>query len=207
MRQGLVSFDNSKIIEILFSEADLSVPRGITIDPSFIATNPDGQKMIMPGMLISRMSTGYGRVFPGSRVVTAVAASGNGIVVRDASIYKVGEVVRVVAAVGAVSDFAAPAAVGTIASIDLTTNTITLTAGSTSALAAGSILLGTDGSALTDIYGITVSAVDILLWINDVAAYVSASVYGARLPFWATALTSTLSEIKMVPRPNSFPVL
>jgi hypothetical protein len=184
--------------EIIATDRGLRSPRAITIDPSYIQPSAAGSKIIYPGMILSKLSSGYGRIFPASRATVATTTGQNTITVRRGSIFKVGDVLR--------NGFSG-AAIGTILSI--AGNVITLTANAASAVAIGDIInvsgVG-EGGALADALGIVVSAVDVLKFPNDVAAYTSGSFYGVRMPFWDAALSAQFPEMTFFPYQNSFPV-
>jgi hypothetical protein len=196
---GRTIFDTD-YVEIIATELGLRSPRAITLDTNYVQASATGSKIIYPGMILSKLASGLGRVFPASRATAATATSANTLTVRNGSIFKVGDVLR--------NGLTGTTAIGTIQSI--AGNVITLTANAANAVAIGDIVnvsTAGEGGALTDLLGIIVSPIDINHDPNDIAAYTSGTVYGARLPFWDAQLTPIFPEITMFPYPNSFPVL
>lgn len=193
MYQNRRVFDD-QFIPVLFSMEGLRSPRMITIDASTIQADSDAQKIIKPGSVLIRgngAAAGQGRVFPGSRAIAATTTAQNTLTVRDASVFRPGDVI-VRGAPGATQ------AVNTIApgGINTTTNVLTLLANVANAVAIGDDLWVAIAAA--DILGIVVAPWDILRDSNDVSAFTSASVYGARMPFWNSLIQGALPEITTV---------
>lgn len=107
---------------------------------------------------------------------------------------------------GSVTRLESGVTVGTLAasnSTDLSTNTLTLAAAAARALPAGAPI-GVVSPA-NQIQGITVVPLTVdssdplaVSFSNDVACYMSAIVYGARLPYWDDFLQQILPEIKTI---------
>ncbi|MGL5925545.1 hypothetical protein [Chroococcidiopsis sp.] len=200
MYQGKTSFDNFDYPQVLATDRGLRSPRGLTLDLSYLQANPAGTKVVKPGYLLSVLPSGYGRIFPGSRAIAAAAVGATVISVRDASVYKIGEVVSRVAATpqGTPANFGATTALGTVQSLDTAANTITLSAASASALSVRDIVLGTDANNPSAIVGMILSLNDLGDNPNDVAAYTSATVYGMRLPMWDSFIQNLFPEITLM---------
>ena len=184
-------------ISVLATEAGLRSPRMLTIDPNYVpASLPDPlnpplipSRWIKSGSFISRLPTGYGRIFPTSRSTSITLTTSNTLTVKNASVFTVGDILRL--------GFAG-ATIGTIASIDPKTNIITLTANALVALAVGLIVNATVGGDVVNLYGMVISAVNIVSRPNDIAAYTSCTVYGDRLPFWSAEIATAFPEITFI---------
>lgn len=63
--------------------------RGLTLDLTFLQADANGDKFVKPGAIVSRLSTGLGRVYGITRTTAAVTGSSDTtITVADASIFK-----------------------------------------------------------------------------------------------------------------------
>ncbi|MGL5076111.1 MAG: hypothetical protein ACRDBG_09775 [Waterburya sp.] len=206
---------DKNFVNVLATEGGIRSPRGVTMDLASIPSTLEGSKILIPGHIISTYPPtfadaavrGYGRVFPASRATAA--AAGTTIPVRDASCFRIGEaVVRVARATNGFTpaDFATTTAVGNVTAINFDTNVVTVSAAPATPFAVGDILYGQYGAnALTDIIGIVVKAIEISKDNpNDQGIYTSATLYGARMPFWDAAIQNRFPELTLVPRQNSF---
>ena len=176
--------------EVIATEEGLRSPRMATIDLDYLPQNSDGQKIIKPGHFISLISLAagsLGRIFPASRAIVATASGGNSIVVKDASVFRVGDTLRL--------GFTGASNLGTISAINLQTNTLTLSAVTSTALAIGGVVNALQGGDIANLLGLVVSAIDINKDNNDIAGYTSATVYLKRLQIWTPELESKFPEI------------
>ena len=179
-------FDSAN--SVLATEQGMRSPRMATFDNSFISPDPSNpMNLILPaGSIICRLGSGLGRVYPAAVATAATPTTSNTISVADPSIFKPGDALK-----------KGLTPIGTIASIDLVAKTITLAANATAAVAAGDTLIA-NSQAPTTILGITVTAIDLKQTSNDVACFTSASVWGARLPYWDATVQAALPEITLV---------
>lgn len=272
-------------VGVLATENGLRSAPMLTIDVNGVAADALGLKWILPGELIARLPSGFGRIYPASTVTAnPVTASSTSFTVKMANRFAVGEALTIpvpyarldfggtwangdtatltmdgqsvtytvvnftnltalAAAFATAITNATPAAfrrveaiaenqyvhlfgartyaisvsktgagtltidtgatalqsgvaVGTVQAIDPITNTVTLTAASLRRLPIG----GKIGVATpATIVGMVLSPWDLTKSSNDVAAYTSATVYGARLPYWDKAISALLPEITLVP--------
>lgn len=188
-------FDDAKSYNVLCTMGDLSSPVMRTVDTSTVLALTGTNKIIYPGTVLlagNGAASGYARAFPGSYATATTSTSSPTIVVKNATVFRVGDVL-VKGAPGST------AALGTIASINPDTNTITLSANSTTAVAIGDSVWVNVATLSTDVIGLVVRLHDFGIASNDVAAYKSASVYSARLQFWNSAIQAVLPEIKLCP--------
>jgi hypothetical protein len=166
----------------------------LTLDLATLPPNADGSRLILPGSILIRQANGLGRVLQGTRTAISAAAGATVITVRNASLFSPGQVL---------------AGIGTIAAggVDLVNNRLTLAAGLAAALPVNSTVFVTAGnptapynfSANTEgVYGMTLSLIDAGRLPNDIALYTSASVFGARLPYWDSNLQAAFPEITIV---------
>lgn len=195
MFRGRTVFNDSSNIGCLYTMHDLSSPRMVTVDPLMFGAATGGDKVVLSGTVLIRgngAATGQGRAFPGSYATAATATSANTITVRNASVFKIGDVL--------VSGLpTAPTALGTIASINFDTNVITLAANTTTAVVIGDPVYVNITTLAADLIGLCVVPHDITNDSNDIAGYLSASVYRDRLQFWNSAIAALLPEIKLCP--------
>lgn len=177
--------------EVLATEQGLRSPRMLTIDLSYVQPNENGIKILRSGSLIAKLASGYGRVYPAAKAVGATTTGQNILSVPNSSIFKAGDVIKKTSTAGTT--------IGTVATVN-DNNTLTLEANAAAAVAANDVLVATDGGAVDadTIRGIVISNIDLTNTSNDVACYTSASVYGARLPFWSAAIQAILPEITLV---------
>lgn len=185
-------FDDNLALGVLASVEGLRSPGTITIDVASVTADADGAKTLRPGRIIvsgNGAASGFGRVLPGAIATATTTTSQATITVDDVTSFRVGDVL-VKGAPGAT------AALGTIASINSTTRVITLGANSVTAVAISDQIWV--NVAQNTIRGITVAPIDLLNDSNDVALYVAASVYGARLPFWNSLAQAQLPGIVLV---------
>jgi hypothetical protein len=57
------SFEKTDL-NVLFSEQGLRSPRMKTIDLTTVPLDPNGQQVILPGSLVTKLPNGYGRLYP-----------------------------------------------------------------------------------------------------------------------------------------------
>lgn len=177
---------------VLATDLGMRSPRMLTIDLSYLLPGliAPFARLIKPGYLISKTATSaYGRIFPASRAIAAGLTTAPTLVVKDASVFKIGDVLRL--------GFAG-ANIGTVLGLNPITNTITLSANASVAVPIGGIVNAVDGGNIVDVYGMVLSPVDLNLHSNDIAAYTSCTVYGDRLPFWSTELATAFPEITFI---------
>lgn len=180
-------YTSEKDIGVLYSENGLRSPRGGTVDLQWFQLSADNNIILPPGMVWVTDGAGSYRVLPATKATAATAASSPTLVVKQANIFKVGEVLT--------KDNGD--ALGTIQAIDVATNTITLAANSTTAVAIGDVLKLT-GTNYSGVQGISISTLNLSERSNDVAFYTSASVYGDRMPIWNATIAAALPEITAV---------
>lgn len=189
MFQSRNVFSDAYNIVVLKTMEGLRSPGMLTIDPASVSADPEGAKIVRPGAVIvsgNGAASGLGRILPASTATAAVTTAQAAIPVADAASFKVGDVL-VTGAPGATS------AVGTIASINTVTRTITLAANATTALASGAQVWV--NVAQNTIKGIVVRPTDLLSQSNDVAYYVAASVFTQRMPFWNSLIQAQLPGV------------
>lgn len=186
-------FDDAYNTVVLASMEGLRSAPMISIDPAAVTADQFGSKILRPGTVIvsaNGAASGFGRALPGATATAVTTTAQAAITVNDVTTFRVGDVL-VKGLPGAT------AALGTISAINATTRVITLAANTTTAVAiADPIWVAV---AQSTIKGIIVTSVDILQNSNDVACYTSASVYGARLPFWNSLAQAALPGIVLVP--------
>ena len=188
-------FDDAKNYNVLYTMGDLASPVMRTVDTTKILPATGGNRIIYPGTVLlngNGAASGYSRAFPGSYATATTATSSPTIVVKNATVFNVGDVI-VKGAPGST------AALGTILTINVDTNTITLAANSTTAVVIGDSIWVNVSTLAADVIGLVVRLHDFGISSNDVAAYKSASVYRDRLQFWNTAIQAVLPEIKLCP--------
>jgi hypothetical protein len=183
---------------VLATEAGMRSPRMLTIDLSYVQqSSPDPlnqqlapTRILMPGSLISKVTgANYGRIFPASRSTVISLTTANTLTVKNAAIFKIGDVLRL--------GFAG-ATIGTITAINVSTNVITLAANAAVAVAVGNVINAVNGGDVINVYGMVLSAIDLNSNPNDIAAYTSCTVYGDRLPFWSSELALAFPEITFI---------
>lgn len=195
LNRGRTVYDDAKNYNVLYTMGDLASPTMRTVDTSKVLAAIGGNKIIYPGTVLlmgNGAASGYARSFPGSYAVATTSTSSPTIVVKNATVFNVGDVL-VKGSPGST------AALGTIQSINVDTNTITLAANSTTAVAIGDSIWVNVATLSTDVLGLVVRLQDFGIMSNDVAVYRSASVYSARLQFWNSAIQAVLPEIKLCP--------
>lgn len=193
-RQVLANtFDSEKNYGVLRTEVGLRSPESATIDASFFTPNAKfGSIRIPSGYFWQRLTTnGKCRVLPITKVVVDTVTTSPIVKVHCAGIFKIGE---------ALQNQANNAVLGTILSIDADKNEITLAANAAIVLTAGAFIhvAGTTIAKPTTpggvgVLGCNFSQLD-LDDFDDVAFYVSGSVYGARMP-QPTAVTALFPMI------------
>lgn len=177
-------------LNVLATEQGLRSPRMLTLDLNYVAPNENGVKIIKPGTLIAKLASGYGRPYPAALAIAATATTSPTLTVKDASLFKVGDVIKKTSSTGTT--------IGTVQAIDTTAGTITLTANAAAAIAIGDALVSVESGAVTDLYGMVLSVINLTEFSNDVACYTSCSVYGQRLPYWNAAIQAQFPEITLV---------
>ena len=180
-------YTSEKDIGVLYSENGLRSPRGGTVDLTWFQVSKDNNIVIAPGMVWIADGAGSYRVLPASKATAATTTSSPTLVVKHANIFKIGEVLA--------KDNGD--ALGTIQAINTETNTITLAANSTTAVAIGDVLKLT-GTDYSGIQGISHSSLNLSERSNDVAFYTSAAVYLDRMPIWNATIAAALPEITTV---------
>lgn len=174
-------------IGVLYSENGLRSPRGGTVDLQWFQKSIDNNIIIPPGLVWVANGAGSFRALPATKAIATTATTSRIVVVKQANIFKVGEVLTNDAA----------AAIGAIQSINVATSTITLVANSATAIAIGDIIK-VAGTTYTGIQGINISTLNLSERSNDVAFYTSASIYKNRMPIWNATIAAALPEITTV---------
>ena len=179
LRKVSPTYGTGDLVSVLASDRMTSAPRGATVDLTFLTGDSNGlAKVVPPGYFWHRMANGKIRVAPIVKATAATTISSNVLTVHNSGIFKTGEVL----VKGATT-------IGTIASIDISANTITLAANAAAAIAVGDILQ-VSGFVVTDatktasgvgLLGFNAGAVN-LDENNDVACYVAGDVYMKRMP-------------------------
>ncbi len=182
---------NDAIQTVLKTELGLRSPIAATVDLSTLTADKMGNKVIPAGSMLIKLGSGLGRALPVSKA-TADSDATAVIKVADPSVYKVGDVLTK----------SSGDAVGTIVSIDPDAGTITLGASPTTALTAGDAVLAADATGTPDYLGMVVHRQVFCdepgrgsTTPNDVAAYISCSVYKDRLPYWTDAIAEKFPMI------------
>jgi hypothetical protein len=181
------TFTSEKTIGVLYSENGLRSPRMITADTTKFTASPGGSVIIPPGHFWEELVGGLGRVLPMTKAVAQTLTSSPTLVVANASIFVVGEVLTLANA----------DAVGTISAIDTETNTITLTGNTTTQVDIDDVVM-VASTVYTGVKGMNISAIDLLKVTDDIALYTSASVYESRMPIWDATLAAAFPEITTV---------
>lgn len=181
---------SDQVVGVLATDEGLRSPRALTLDPAQMQVNGDlGYKWVLPGMLISRLANNLGRIFPAVRATAATTTAQNTLTVKNAAIFKVGDVLR--------NGFAG-STVGTIQSINTTTNVVTLAANAAVAVAIRDVIVAADAGNVSDVFGLVLSGNEITKNPNDIAAYTSCTVYGNRLMLWTPELQTQFPEITFI---------
>lgn len=195
MFRSKVVFNDASNIGCLYTMLDLASPRMVSIDPLTISSATGDDKIVLSGTVLIRgngAGTALGRAFPGSYATAAAIATDTTITVRNASVYRAGDVL-VKGAPGSTT------ALGTVQSVNATTNVITFTAAIGTTVAIGDSVWANISTLAADLVGLCVVPHNITNDSNDIAAYLSASVYRDRLQFWNSTIQALLPEIKLCP--------
>jgi hypothetical protein len=169
---------------VLKNERGLRAADAATVDATSFTPHPKtGSIRIPSGYFWERLATGRCRVLPISKVVdnagAGVITTSPTFKVHSATIFKVGQTIQ---------NQANNAVVGTIQSIDVEANTITLAANAASAIAVGGFihLAGTTIAKPTTPTGVGVVGCNVsnleITEFDDVALHVGATVYAVRMP-------------------------
>jgi hypothetical protein len=146
-------------------------------------------KVILPGTAVSlTASSGY-RAFPANRALAATTVAQNSLTVKNAYVYKVGDVLT--------NGFGG-ATIGTVTAINVATGVITLAANAAVAVAIRDIIVATDGGAVASILGFNIAATDVLRESNDLGLFTAANVKGELMPFWSTELATAFPSIEFM---------
>lgn len=172
--------------QILWSSHGLRSPRSISMDQTYVAADVNGNKIIAPGSIISKLGSGLGRVFPAIKATAATTTGQAVITAKYVNSIKVGDVLE--------KENGDP--IGTVSAVNVDAGTVTLAANSTTAIAIDDFIVGDTASAGESI-GIIVATIDIAKLSDDLAVYTSASVHGARMPYWPQAMKDKFPEITL----------
>jgi hypothetical protein len=95
MPTNLIDTSNYGTTPVSIWAGDPSAQRVITLDPSFVQPDADGNQIVLPGYPLLAIADNFSRIYPYAPLTTAITTASTALVVTEARFYKPGDTVTV----------------------------------------------------------------------------------------------------------------